>query len=195
MRVTYSLCVISIVTDILCVAYSLYVTDIVWPLFYVCDMFVVCDRYCVWQIFYVCDIFVCDRCCVTDILCVWHICVWQILCDRYSMCVTDILCVWHNSLCVTDILCVWHILCVWQIFFVVFTWVLINGLLGIQNGGLKKTLANCRSCDHNISQSLQARHHFETIKISIVLENMCPAICQAGSSLHYHFECWDVPGK
>ena len=62
-----------------------------------------------------------------------------------------------------------------------------QSLLGVQNGGAKKTLANNRSRDHKISQS-RACHHFETIQISNIFGDKWPAVCQG--LLRAHLPSW-----
>ena len=52
-----------------------------------------------------------------------------------------------------------------------------QGLLGIQNGGSEKTLANSRPRVHKFANH-KARCRFETIKISNIFGDTRPAVCQ-----------------
>ena len=52
-----------------------------------------------------------------------------------------------------------------------------QGLLGVQNGGSEKALANSRSCVHKLANN-KAHCHFETTEISDIFGDTWPAVCQ-----------------
>ena len=52
-----------------------------------------------------------------------------------------------------------------------------QGLLCVRNGGLEKTLANSRLRDLKLANH-KTRCQFETIKISNIVGDTCPIVCQ-----------------
>ena len=67
-----------------------------------------------------------------------------------------------------------------------------QSLLGVQNGGMKKTLANNRSRDHKISQS-RARRHLKQSKFPIFLETR-DLFARVFFAPTRHLESGDGPG-
>ena len=67
-----------------------------------------------------------------------------------------------------------------------------QGLLGVLNGGLERTLANSRSCDHKLANH-KARYQFETI-INLQFFWRHATFCLPGSSPSRHLEHREDPG-